>query len=91
MIANVAEYPAEPVKTGKVARVFNTTMGSSTDLASEGLRRLLVNASLWCLGMDAKIPDRIKVDIVGEYKPTPYGFGSFTKGVKPSAHKMEIK
>src|SRR6202030_3579831 len=26
-------------------RVFTTTMGSSTDLASEGVRRLLVNAS----------------------------------------------
>jgi len=31
--------------TGKVGRVFTTTMGAATDLESEGLRRLLVNAA----------------------------------------------
>jgi hypothetical protein len=28
------------------------------------------------------------VTIVGEYKPSPFGFGGYVKGVKPSAHKM---
>ena len=50
--------------SGQTGRVFTTTMGSSVDLASEGLRRLLVNASYWCVGLEDKIPDRAKVDIV---------------------------
>ncbi len=58
-------------------------MGSSTDLENAGLRRLLVNACYWALGLEDKIPAQSKVDIVGEYKPLPYGFGGFKKGVKP--------
>lgn len=69
---------------GKKSRIFTTTMGSSTDLSSEGLRRLLVNASYWCLGMEEKIADRAKVDVVGEYAPTPFGFDKFKRGMKPS-------
>lgn len=71
-------------KAGKSARVFNTTMGASQDLQSEGLRRLLVNASLWSLGLEDKISPALKVDIVGDFKPTPFKFGGFKKGVKPS-------
>ena len=70
--------------SGKSARVFNTTMGSSTDLQSEGLRRLLVNASYWALGMEDKITDKLNVTIVGDYKPTPFGFKAYTKGKKPA-------
>lgn len=73
---------------GKTARIFTTTMGSSTDLESEGLRRLLVNACYWAVGMENKIPPRAKVDIVGEYKPRNFGFGAFKKGVKPADHKL---
>ncbi|MCR4414372.1 MAG: ThuA domain-containing protein [Thermoguttaceae bacterium] len=73
---------------GQTGRVFTTTMGAATDLASEGLRRLLVNASYWCLGMEDQIPARANVDIVGEYRPTNFGFGKHTKGVKPSDLKL---
>jgi hypothetical protein len=69
---------------GKAARVFTTTMGHNGDLVSEGFRRLLANAAYWCVGMEDKIPDRAKVDFVGEYKPTPIGFGKHKKGVKPA-------
>lgn len=58
--------------SGKTSRVFTTTMGSSQDIASEGLRRLLVNAAYWCLGMEKKIPAKNAVDFVGEYQPTPF-------------------
>ncbi len=71
-------------ESGKTARVFTTTMGAATDLESEGLRRLLVNASYWAVGMAGKIPPRSNVEIVGEYRPRPFGNGSFTKGVRPS-------
>lgn len=80
-IAWTKTYKAAGDKTG---RVFTTTMGASQDLQSEGLRRLLVNAAYWAVGMADKIPAKSNVAIVGEYKPLPFGFGRFKKGVKPS-------
>ncbi|NDF01267.1 MAG: hypothetical protein EB034_23820, partial [Verrucomicrobia bacterium] len=71
---------------GKPGKAFTTTMGSSTDLENEALRRLLVNATYQLLGMP--VPAKAEVDIVGEYKPTAYGFGGFKKGVKPADHKL---
>lgn len=70
-------------ESGKTGRVFTTTMGASQDFASEGLRRLLVNASYWALGLEDKIPAKSVVDFVGEYKPTPFRGGGFEKGKKP--------
>jgi len=73
---------------GQAGRVFTTTMGAATDLESEGLRRMLVNAVYWCVGLEAKIPARANVELVGEYKPLPFGFGKFKKGAKPSDHAL---
>lgn len=56
-------------KTGKV---FTTTMGASQDFQWEGTRRLVVNGCLWAVGLDDKIGDGAKVDLVGEYAPTPF-------------------
>ncbi|WZP00073.1 ThuA domain-containing protein [Isosphaeraceae bacterium EP7] len=69
---------------GKPARIFNTTMGSSTDLQNEALRRLLVNAAYWATGLEGQIPDRSKVDLVGTYEPLPFGNNKFKKAVKPA-------
>ena len=74
---------------GKAAKVFATTMGHGGDLKSEGFRRLLVNASYWCVALADKIPDRAKVDFVGEYKPNNIGMGRFKKGLKPEDHKVK--
>jgi type 1 glutamine amidotransferase len=71
------------VEGGPTGRVFTTTMGSSTDLASAGLRRLLVNASYWAVGMESVIPAAANVDFVGPYEPTPFKAGGHKKGVKP--------
>jgi len=70
--------------TGAKARVFTTTMGAAQDLSSEGLRRLLVNASFWCLGLEDRIKPDANVDIVGQYEPTPFGHNTYKKNVKPS-------
>jgi type 1 glutamine amidotransferase len=78
-----------PSASGKTGRVFTTTMGASQDLQSEGLRRLLVNAAYWAVGMEDKIPAKSKVELVGEYNPLPFGFGGFKKGVKPSDLAMK--
>ena len=70
--------------SGKVARIFTTTMGAATDLEAEGTRRLIVNAAYWAVGMEAKIADKSNVELVGDYKPTKFGFGSFQKEKKPA-------
>jgi type 1 glutamine amidotransferase len=80
-LAWIRTYQGE---AGRAARVFTTTMGASVDLESAGLRRLIVNASYWALGLEDKIGASGNVDYVGEYKPTWFGFGKFKKGVKPA-------
>lgn len=69
---------------GRAARVFTTTMGCSQDLLSEGFRRLLVNACYWALGLEDHIPERSNVELVGRYRPRPFGFGGFARGLRPS-------
>jgi putative heme-binding domain-containing protein len=71
-----------PVAGGeKKQNIFCTTMGAATDLESEGLRRLVVNAVYWGLGMD--VPKKADVDLVDDYHPTKYGFKGFRVGLKP--------
>lgn len=74
---------------GNEGRVFTTTMGAATDLPNDGLRRMLVNATFWCLGMEDKITDKLATDIVGPYNPTQYGFNEFKKGTKPSDYELK--
>ncbi len=69
---------------GKPSRVFVTTMGASTDFASEGLRRLVVNGVLWATGLEAGIPARTEASLVGEFNPTPFGFGKHRRGLRPA-------
>ncbi|HID76079.1 MAG TPA: hypothetical protein EYP56_08800 [Planctomycetaceae bacterium] len=74
---------------GKTSRVFCTTMGAAVDFLSEGLRRLVVNACYWCVGLEDEIPEESNVDFVGPYEPSFYGFGKFKKGMRPSDLKLE--
>ena len=69
---------------GKEGRVLATTMGAATDLTNEGLRRLLVNGAYWAMRMQDKIPDKAKVDLVGEFKPTRFGFKKYQPGKRPA-------
>jgi len=70
---------------GKAARVFQCTMGSARDFESAGLRRLVVNAAYWCLGLDELISTSSSVEIVGEYAPLASGFDYEALGVVPRA------
>jgi len=70
-------------ESGKTSKVFTTTMGAAVDLENEGLRRLLVNASYWAVGLQERIPAQANVDYVGEYKPGWFGFGKFKPGLRP--------
>jgi hypothetical protein len=76
-------------ESGKTNKILTTTMGSATDLQNEGLRRLLVNAAYWAVGLEKKIPTKANVDYVGEFHPTMYGFNGYQKGVKPADHELK--
>ncbi len=73
------------LENGKRQRVVCSTIGASVDLGSYDLRRFFVNATYWAAGLEARIPAASRADVVGEYAPTMFGFGTFTKGIKPSA------
>jgi hypothetical protein len=73
-------------EAGKTNRVFCTTMGAATDLQNEGLRRLVVNAVYWGLGLD--VPAKADVAYVDDYKPTMYGFKGYRRGIKPEDHAL---
>ncbi|HEX9794433.1 MAG TPA: ThuA domain-containing protein [Planctomycetota bacterium] len=70
-------------RTGQNAGVFHTTMGSARDFQSAGLRRLVINASYWCLGMEDAIQADAPVDPVGPYRPLESGFHYEELGVRP--------
>jgi hypothetical protein len=57
---------------GKKGMAFTSTIGSSSDLLNEGVRRLLVNGVFWA--MELPVPPKADVEIVGEYHPTKYEF-----------------
>lgn len=67
---------------GKPGMAFASTMGSSLGFQSEDMRRLVVNASFYLLGMEGSITPELSMDIVGEYMPTMFGFDTFRKGMK---------
>src|SRR5262249_1054331 len=75
-------------EAGKTNRALTTTMGSATDLQSEGLRRLLVNAAYWAVDLQSAIPKAADVTYVGSFQPTMYGFNGGKKGVKPADHEL---
>ena len=75
---------------GKFTRVFQCTMGSGTDLQSAALRRLIINAAYWAVGIESSITATRSTDIVGIYKPLESGFNYAELGVMPkpvSAYK----
>jgi hypothetical protein len=80
-VAWVKTYKGESGQTG---RAFTTTMGAATDLLSEGTRRMLANACFWAAGLEYKILEKTDVDLVGDYKPTAFGFNGFKKGLRPA-------
>lgn len=60
------------LKGGKEGKTVTSTIGSSTDLLDEEVRRLFVNSSYYLL--DMSIPKKAKVDLVGIYNPTAFKF-----------------
>jgi hypothetical protein len=85
----VREYKGD---TGKTSKIVATTAGAAVDLENVALRRLLVNACYWTVGLEHKIsaePNLDSVDYVDDYKPSFFGFGKSKKGVKPVDLKIK--
>jgi type 1 glutamine amidotransferase len=72
--------------SGQTNRVFCSTMGAATDLANEGLRRMVVNAVLWGFGLE--IPAQTDVRYVDAYEPSPYAFKGYRRGLTPDDHAL---
>ncbi len=72
------------LKDNAKSRVFCTTHGASEDILNPGFRRLLVNAHLWCLGLESAITADANIDFVGPYHPTTFNFSGHRQGVKPA-------
>ncbi|MFM7100499.1 MAG: hypothetical protein ACKO3N_04955 [Verrucomicrobiota bacterium] len=70
--------------TGKTAKILCSTIGAASDLRSEDLRRLFVNAAYHLTGR--AVPAKADVTPVGEFNPSNFGFNTFKKGVKVSEH-----
>lgn len=75
--------------SGKSIQSFCNTFCSSVDLECEDLRRMIVNACYWQIGLGEAIPEKANVEYVTEYKPTFFGFGTYTKGVFPKDYVVE--
>jgi len=43
-----------------------------------------VNACYWAVGLEDKIPEKSRVDIIGTFEAHPFKGGGYTKGVKPA-------
>jgi type 1 glutamine amidotransferase len=78
---NAPMLPVAWVREISRQRVFATTMGAAADFENELLRRLLINAVYWTLGLD--VPARADARTVGEFHASPFGFNRFVPGRKP--------
>ena len=75
------EYAA---KDGSMHRVFHSTQGASQDILDDNYRRLILNGTLWTMGMEANIKADMNISFVGPFQPRKFSFGGHAKNVKPS-------
>ena len=69
---------------GDEHRVFHSTQGASQDILDENYRRMIINGSLWALGLEAAVKPDLNISFVGPYEPTTFSFDGCVPGVKPS-------
>ena len=89
-IADKAPQPAAWVRTyqfqdGKEGRAFCTTQGASEDIISDGVRRMIINATLWCMKMEDEIKPDADISFVGPYNPTTFSFKPSITDATPGA------
>ncbi len=85
-LAWTREYTQE---NGKKNRIFASTLGTALEFTREDMRRLVVNAAYWAVGLENQITADLNVSVPGTYRPTMFGFGKHQKGKKPA--DFEVK
>jgi len=75
------EYAA---KDGSKHRVFHSTQGASQDILDDNYRRLILNGTLWAIGMESAIKPSQNIAFIGPYKPTKFSHAGHVKNVKPT-------
>ena len=73
--------------SGHTSQTLCSTIGAATDLRSEDLRRLFVNATYSLTGLE--VPKKADVSPVGVFEPSAFGFNTFKKGVKVESHELK--
>ncbi len=68
---------------GPEGRAFCTTQGASEDILSEGVRRMIINATLWCMKMDDQIKPDADISFVGPYNPSTFSFKPSVTDARP--------
>jgi hypothetical protein len=71
-------------KDGSKHRVFHSTQGASEDVLDNNYRRLILNGTLWAMGMEKQIKPDLNIAFVGPFQPNTFSFGGHAKKVKPS-------
>ncbi len=71
-------------KDGSKHRVFHSTQGASEDILDNNYRRLILNGTLWAMGMEKQIKPDLNISFVGPFQPNTFSFGGHAKKVKPS-------
>ena len=87
-IKDKAPQPAAWIRTyrfqeGREGRAFCSTQGASEDIVSEGVRRMIINATLWCMKMEDHITADADVSFVGPYNPTTFSFRPSITDARP--------
>ena len=77
------------VPEGKKGKAFTSTIGAASDMLNESVRRLLVNSIFWT--MELPVPETAKVELVGAYKPSAYGFKDDAYWVKKALSIESLK
>ncbi|MEL6591342.1 MAG: ThuA domain-containing protein [Bacteroidota bacterium] len=70
----IAWLKSYQVPGGQGGTAFCSTIGSSTDLLSDGVRKMYVNTAYWLTGLE--VPADASVSLEGDYQPTAYSFMS---------------
>lgn len=72
-------------KDGTKHRVFHSTQGASQDFLDANYRRMILNGTLWAIGMEKEIKADLDFSFVGPYQPREFSFQGHAKKVKPSS------
>ena len=72
-----------PRAARKVAHSVQHSRCASEDILSEGVRRMIINATLWCMEMEDQIKADADVSFVGPYNPSTFSFKASVTDATP--------